>query len=543
MRQMRGPGQLRNRVPTSRAAIRIRISTLDALCALAAPLLALNLSNAYILRAAHLDAVVEYTALSLVFSLIAFLLFRLHDGMSRYFSVHEALDILKASVFSQSLTIVALFTYSQLDGIPRSTPIYQAVILTVVLIAVRAALQTLQKEGSAVTYGRNDGARENIILIGATHRSSLYIQLLDSISQGERKVIALLDDRPKLIGRTMAGVRVLAPPHYLKSVIDEFEVHGIHTDQVIIGDETHGLAEAELKEIEEVCDQNEIKLDFLQQMMGLDELPPAAVNETTEQAPTPAPNFELPRYFKYRQVFDFLATLGLVIVFSPLLFIAAGLVLLDVGPPVLFWQQRLGQGGRRFLLHKFRTQRAPYDWRGNPIADRDKLSVTGRLMRQTRLDELPQLLNILVGDMALIGPRPLLPEDQPADPATRLMVRPGITGWAQVNGGKFLTPQEKDRYDEFYIRNASLWLDLRILLMTLRALFRFTLHSDHEVAAENRVGFGKTADTATNGATTRAAAPVRRRKVQSPPLALAASPVDADLAHRTSPRSNRQSGT
>jgi hypothetical protein len=123
------------------------------------------------------------------------------------------------------------------------------------------------------------------------------------------------------------------------------------------------------------------------------------------------------------------------------------------------------------------------------------------------------------------------------------MVRPGITGWAQVNGGKFLTPQEKDRYDEFYIRNASLWLDLRILLMTVRALFRFTLHSDHEVAAENRVGFGKTADTATNGATTHAAALVRRRKVQSPPLALAASPVDADLAHQTSPRSNRQSGT
>ena len=126
------------------------------------------------------------------------------------------------------------------------------------------------------------------------------------------------------------------------------------------------------------------------------------------------------------------------------------------GLPVLFWQQRIGQGGRRSVLQKFRSLRPPFDWRGQRVADRQKLSFIGRLLRQTRLDELPQLLNVLVGDMALIGPRPLLPEDQPANPATRLMVRPGITGWAQVNGGKFLTPEEKDQYDEFYIRNASL---------------------------------------------------------------------------------------
>ena len=154
------------------------------------------------------------------------------------------------------------------------------------------------------------------------------------------------------------------------------------------------------------------------------------------------------------------------------------LVLFDIGPPVLFWQQRIGQGGHRFLLHKFRTLRAPYDWRGRPIPNRDKLSFIGRLLRQTRADELPQLLNVLVGDMALIGPRPLLPEDQPANPANRLMVRPGMTGWAQVNGGKFLTPEEKDQYDEYYIRNASLWFDLRILFMTLKVLLRFSGRAD-----------------------------------------------------------------
>ena len=93
-------------------------------------------------------------------------------------------------------------------------------------------------------------------------------------------------------------------------------------------------------------------------------------------------------------------------------------------------------------------------------------------MRESRLDELPQLLNVLVGDMDLIGPRPLLPRDQPADPTIRLMVRPGITGWAQINGGTLLTPEEKDKLDERYIRTASLWFDLRITFMTFLILIQ-----------------------------------------------------------------------
>jgi lipopolysaccharide/colanic/teichoic acid biosynthesis glycosyltransferase len=165
--------------------------------------------------------------------------------------------------------------------------------------------------------------------------------------------------------------------------------------------------------------------------------------------------------------------------------------LFDVGMPLLFWQKRVGQGGRRFLLYKFRTLRAPFDAQGRPIPEQKRLSRIGRLMRQTRLDELPQVLNILVGDMSLIGPRPLLPVDQPENPTTRLMVRPGITGMAQVNGGKFLTPAEKDEYDEYYVRNASFWLDLHIIWLTLRVVFRVGRHSDHEVSAASTVGFGK----------------------------------------------------
>ena len=206
------------------------------------------------------------------FALIAFLVFRLHDGISRYFSVHDALDVMKAAAFSQLMTTVVLFTFTRLDGIPRSTPIIQALILGTGLIAIRAIAQALHNSAK-VTNGRNHVARENIIIIGATHLSSLYIKLLEACSPGQRRVIALLDDRPQLIGRSMSGIRILATPQYLKSVIEEFVVHGLPTNRVIISDKADLLIEGELEDIQRVCEQREIKLDFVAQLIGLGEVP------------------------------------------------------------------------------------------------------------------------------------------------------------------------------------------------------------------------------------------------------------------------------
>jgi lipopolysaccharide/colanic/teichoic acid biosynthesis glycosyltransferase len=534
---------MRTRLPTSRAALRFRVSVFDLVCAFASPLLALYFREAYILKYEFASTVALYWAISVGFTFMAFLVFRLHDGISRYFSVHDALDVMKAATFSQLMTTVVLFTFTRLDGIPRSTPVIHALILGAGLIATRAIAQALHN-GPNPANGRNHVAREKIIMIGATHLSSLYIKLLEACSPGQRRVIAFLDDRPQLIGRSISGIRVLAAPHRLDSIIEEFVVHGIRTDRVIIGNDESILAEEELTEIRRVCEQRELKLDFVPQLIGLGELPPASIETTPKAEHVFLPSFELPRYLKFRPFFDFFAALAMTVILSPLLMIAAALVLLDVGLPVLFWQQRIGQGGRRFMLHKFRTLRAPFDWHGEPVSDRQELSFIGRVLRQTRLDELPQLLNVLVGDMALIGPRPLLPEDQPTNPATRLMVRPGITGWAQVNGGKFLTPQEKDQYDEFYIRNASPWFDLRIIFMTLKVLLRFTDHSDHEVAAACVVGFRKTEDPpatiAVNHSTARTARTHRPREVESPPLgSTEVSPMVVKLSGHKARKSNR----
>ena len=162
------------------------------------------------------------------------------------------------------------------------------------------------------------------------------------------------------------------------------------------------------------------------------------------------------------------------------------MVFVDVGSPVLFWQQRAGQGARELQLYKLRTLRPPFDRGGGRIPEERRLSWIGRLLRRTRIDELPQLLNVLVGDMSLIGPRPLLARDQPPSSALRLAVRPGITGWAQVNGGTLLSPTEKEALDIWYIRNASLWIDLRIIGMTFLMLLRGERRSEKALAEAQR---------------------------------------------------------
>jgi lipopolysaccharide/colanic/teichoic acid biosynthesis glycosyltransferase len=162
----------------------------------------------------------------------------------------------------------------------------------------------------------------------------------------------------------------------------------------------------------------------------------------------------------------------LLVLLAPVALVGACLAYFDVGVPIIFWQRRIGQGGREFMILKFRTYRAPFSRNGAPVSADARLSRIGKALRATRLDEIPQLFNILRGDMSLIGPRPLLPVDQPADPRLRLLVRPGVTGWAQVNGGTLVTPEEKDALDVWYIHHASIKLDCKIILRTLAIVFR-----------------------------------------------------------------------
>ena len=189
-----------------------------------------------------------------------------------------------------------------------------------------------------------------------------------------------------------------------------------------------------------------------------------------------------------KRLLDRAAAAAGLVVLSPALAGLALAVRLRLGHPVLFRQSRPGLGGRPFTLYKFRTMRDAVDAAGNPLPDALRLTRFGRFLRSTSLDELPELWNVLKGDMSLVGPRPLLIEYLPLytpEQARRHEVRPGITGWAQVNGRNALSWEEKFKLDVWYVDNHTLWLDLKILLRTvLKVFLREGINQEGQVTAE-----------------------------------------------------------
>jgi len=172
-----------------------------------------------------------------------------------------------------------------------------------------------------------------------------------------------------------------------------------------------------------------------------------------------------------KRTLDFLFSGVALIMLAPLLVVVAGLIFFKMGSPVLFSQERPGLGGRPFRVYKFRTMSDVCDAQGQFLPDAQRLTALGGLLRRLSVDELPQLFNVLKGDMSLVGPRPLLMAYLPlynATQARRHEVRPGITGWAQVHGRNAISWEEKFALDVWYVDHASLWLDVRILCMTVR---------------------------------------------------------------------------
>lgn len=170
------------------------------------------------------------------------------------------------------------------------------------------------------------------------------------------------------------------------------------------------------------------------------------------------------------------ATLGLLLL-TPVLAAVAVAIWLSMGPPVLFRQVRPGWRSRPFVLVKFRTMRDAIGPDGTPLPDGERLTRLGDFLRKSSLDELPQLWNVLKGDISLVGPRPLLMEYLPRytpEQARRHEVRPGITGWAQINGRNAISWEDKFSYDVWYVDHWSLWLDLKILMWTLIKVVRQT---------------------------------------------------------------------
>lgn len=175
-----------------------------------------------------------------------------------------------------------------------------------------------------------------------------------------------------------------------------------------------------------------------------------------------------------KRLIDFLAALLALFLLAPALAVVAWQIQRKLGSPVLFRQIRPGMRGQPFKMVKFRTMRDALDAHGKPLPDSERMTPFGRFLRSASLDELPELWNVLKGDMSLVGPRPLLMEYLPLyspEQARRHEVRPGVTGWAQINGRNALSWDEKFKLDVWYVDHQSLWLDLKILLLTVKKVF------------------------------------------------------------------------
>lgn len=193
-----------------------------------------------------------------------------------------------------------------------------------------------------------------------------------------------------------------------------------------------------------------------------------------------------------KPILDFILAFLLIIIFSPIILIVALLIKLKLGSPILFTQERPGLNGKIFRIYKFRTMSDERDSKGDLLSDELRLKGFGKFIRKSSLDELPQLFNVLKGEMSFVGPRPLLVEYLKLynqEQAKRHNVKPGITGWAQVNGRNAISWEEKFKLDVYYVEHISFMLDCKILYMTFfKVLKRKDISSNTNITMEKFTG-------------------------------------------------------
>ena len=186
-----------------------------------------------------------------------------------------------------------------------------------------------------------------------------------------------------------------------------------------------------------------------------------------------------------KRVFDIVFSLMVLILLSPIFLIVALFVRLQLGSPILFTQERVGKDNKVFKMYKFRTMKNLKDKNGNLLSDKERLTIFGKKLRSSSLDELPEFFNVLRGEMSLIGPRPLLTEYIPLyskEQIKRHEVLPGLTGWAQINGRNSISWCEKFKLDVWYVENWSIGLDIKIFFLTIYKIFkRDGINQDAEV--------------------------------------------------------------
>ena len=481
--------------PASLESNPYRVNAADLIVALIAPLAAFWVREPALFSSDGMTAVLIYLAIAFILTSISLAYFRLGDILSLYISIHDAEQILRASLLAVVGTSLLGFIVSRLDSVPRSIPVIHFMLLFVGLAGVRYVRRVFLRKQEFASGASRKIEKENIILIGANQFAWFYVRIVDAFCEHTQRIIAILDPDLELIGRTVSGHRVVGSPGRLDAILQEYAVHGVFVTKVVVADLHERDVTPSIKEIERVCQERNIRVEFIAERLGLI-IPSHSMTSVNApiQAAAAERNDDLSgSYWKVKRAIDVIVAGLILIIASPLILLTGIVVFVDCGLPLVFWQERLGKDAKRFQIYKFRTFRPPYDRHARPISGSHRLSRFGGFLRAVRLDELPQLYNILVGDMSIIGPRPLLPADQPQSPGMRLAVRPGLTGWAQVHGGKLITAEEKNALDEWYVRHSSFLLDIRIFLATIATIVLGDRRNENivEAAIEDQLKSGK----------------------------------------------------
>lgn len=438
----------------------------DLLSAFLAPSLAFLLRDAPFSAEVHLEPYAIYVSAATGFAVLFCIQFRVAHGLAKFFSFHDAMQIAKASACAVTATTILLFTLTRLESIPRSIPPIHFLALTAALIGARLLRRTVahrQEVAAALDVPHNK--ERGVIIVGAGRLAWFYIRLLDTFAADNRRIVAILDENRILHGRSIFGHVIVGDTGEATTLVDDLSQHGVDVHGFVICERERDKALELFNRLQTLCLERGLELEILAEQIGVysrEQEEIVADNHSIKEAPASGSN----GYFTVKRLVEPVLAAVLVLAFSPLFVLAGLLVWIDLGAPVLFWQRRIGRNGRPIYIHKFKSMRNAVDASGRRLQAAERFTPVGRFLRATRVDELPQLFNVIMGDMALIGPRPLLLVDQPAEHSLRLSVAPGLTGWAQVQGGKLINAEEKNALDEWYVRNASPRLDVAITLRT-----------------------------------------------------------------------------
>ena len=444
----------------------------------------------------RLRVLLPHFVLTLMIAVPVLLAFSVHRSIWRLSVLVDYMRIAAAAVMIVMFATTLGFFVNRLDGVSRSLPVLQGIVMIFTLVGARVISRQRHVLRQRTTLASIDPAgpipQETVLVVGINHISELYLLGVAEFAAHRTAIAGLLGRSERHSGRIVQQQKVLGTPEEVLTVLRELEVHGVFVSRIVVTVAFSTLSAEAREALLEAERSSDLYLDFFAERMFSSDRPTREAATTDDDSsadfkgstrPHPGdlidknsqPSFtaatvqalERPGFSMAKRLFDFSVALVLIFAVIPLMCLVAFAVAVDVGIPTVFWQQRPGRLGVPFKLFKFRTMRAAHDDVGNRVPDAERSATIGAVLRRFRLDELPQLWHILCGQMSFVGPRPLLPIDQSVAHNARLLVRPGLTGWAQVNGGREVSADDKAALDIWYVRNASMALDLKILLRTI----------------------------------------------------------------------------